>query len=50
MDVKYGFPERGFGTVVGSKFQWSLGGFTSAFTELEISASTAIEIYVFIII
>lgn len=50
MDVRYGFPDNGFGTEVGSSFQWRVGGLTPALTDVEIRASTAIDIYVFIII
>lgn len=50
VDVKYGFPDSGFGIEVGSSFQWRCGGLTSALTDEAISASTAIDTYVFIII
>ena len=42
VEVKYGFPDSGFGTEVGSSFQWSFGGLTSALTDA-IRASTAID-------
>ena len=50
VEVKYGFPDSGVGTEVGSSFQWSFGGLTRALTDDAIRASTAIDTYVFIII
>ena len=50
MEVRYGFPDKGLGTVVGSSFQWRVGGLTPALTDDAIRAITAIETYVFIII
>lgn len=50
VEVKYGFPDSGFGIEVGSSFQWRVGGLTPPLTDDAISASTAIDTYVFIII
>jgi hypothetical protein len=48
VEVKYGFPDSGLGTEVGSSFQCNFGGLTSAFTDA-IKVRTAIDTYIFII-